>query len=119
MTTYDAFYSEPIGRTTLAEHFPGLPGYVKEIHSVFKKLSSGVIYIYSGDLYWRYRKGYGLERIPRPNFIWGLPGKIKSVLHFNNGKSIYIKRNHFWVFDEGTNNVSAFAIELTKIASDD
>lgn len=51
VTTYDAFYSEPIKRATLGEHFPGLPSYVREIHSVFKKLSTGVVYIYSGKLW--------------------------------------------------------------------
>ena len=48
MTTYDSFYSEPVNRTTLDEHFPGLPKHVKHIHSVFKKLSTGVVYVYSG-----------------------------------------------------------------------
>lgn len=106
MTTYDSFYAEPVNRTTLDEHFPGLPKHVSEVHSVFKKLSSGVVYIYSGELYWRYTKSNGLESIPRLTFIWGLPGKIKSVLHFNSGKSLYIKGVSYWVFDETRNNVS-------------
>lgn len=52
VTTYDSFYAEPIKRTTLSEHFPGLPKHVKSVHSVFKKLSTGVIYIYSGNQYY-------------------------------------------------------------------
>ena len=35
----------------------------------------GVIYIYSGELYWRYTKAYGMESLPRLTFLWGLPGK--------------------------------------------
>ena len=48
VTTYDSFYAEPVDRATLDQLFPGLPRHVKRVNSVFKKLSTGVVYIYSG-----------------------------------------------------------------------
>ena len=88
---FQKFFTKPVRVFNFRKLIPGLK--LKHIDAIYHKRRTGNIYIFAGDLYFRFNRDRGLSpNHPKPISNWdSLPSGIDAVLDWSDSETIFFK----------------------------